>query len=178
MHPSTFSSRFAINLQEDGEAGCDNVAFHFNARQSEDTVVRNTKDGGDWQEEERDIPYFPFNEGKTFLIKIEVASSLYRVYVNGKHFINYGHKMDMDKVHYLYLTDGAEYFYLFILFIMKFLPTYIYTNTYMRQGLGLGKAYHCPLPSVLQFTFIMKINPTMHNNICHIHFIYTIKSTC
>ena len=64
------------------------------------------------------------------------------------------------------------------LFIMKFLPTYIYTNTYMRQGLGLGKAYHCPLPSVLQFTFIMKINPTMHNNICHIHFIYTIKSTC
>ena len=45
------------------------------------------------------------------------------------------------------------------LFIMKFLPTYIYTNTYMRQGSGLGKAYHCPLPSVLQFTFIMKINP-------------------
>ena len=62
--------------------------------------------------------------------------------------------------------------------IMKFLPTYIYINTYMRQGLGLGKAYHCPLPSVLQFTLIMKINPTMNSNICHIHFIYTIKSTC
>ena len=72
--------------------------------------MRNTKDGGDWQEEERDIPYFPFNEGKTFLIKIEVAASLYRVYVNGKHFINYGHKMDMDRVHYLFITDGAEYY--------------------------------------------------------------------
>ena len=70
------------------------------------------------------------------------------------------------------------HFFFFLFFIMKFLPTYIYTNTYMRQGLGLGKAYHCPLPSVLQFTFIKKVNSTMHNNICHIHFIYTIKSTC
>ena len=42
----------------------------------------------------------------------------------------------------------------------------------MRQGLGLGKAYHCPLPSVLQFTFIMKINPTMHNNTRVIYILY------
>ena len=102
--------RFTINLQEDGEHNSDNIAFHFNARQSEDVVVRNTKDGGDWQDEERDIPFFPFNEGKTFLIKIEVAPAILRVYVNGKHFINYKHRIDMERIHYLFVSEGAEYY--------------------------------------------------------------------
>ena len=83
------------------------------------------------------------------------------------HFLRYVSTTSKGSNNYILLKT------LIYIFIMKFLPTYIYTNTYMRQGLGLGKAYHCPLPSVLQFTFIMKINPTMHNNICHIHFIYT-----
>ena len=98
--------RFHINLQEDE----DNVAFHFNPRQQGDLVVRNTKEGGDWQEEERDIPYFPFNEGRTFQIKIEVTSECFRVYVNGRYFLDYVHRMDLHRIRALYLSEGAEYY--------------------------------------------------------------------
>ena len=98
--------RFHINLQEDE----DNVAFHFNPRQQGDLVVRNTKEGGDWQEEERDIPYFPFNEGRTFQIKIEVTSECFRVYVNGRYFLDYAHRMDLHRIRALYLSEGAEYY--------------------------------------------------------------------
>lgn len=100
------AQRFHINLQEDD----DNVAFHFNPRQNGDCVVRNTKEGGSWQNEEREIPYFPFSEGKTFQIKIEVAREEFRVYVNGKHFIDYGHRMDLRRIRYLALSKGAEYY--------------------------------------------------------------------
>ena len=49
-------TRFAINLKcgEDDDA---DIALHFNPRNDDgETVVRNTFQGGAWQEEERDTP--------------------------------------------------------------------------------------------------------------------------
>lgn len=102
--------RFIINLQEDEEGGSDNVAFHFNPRNDGDYVVRNTRVDGSWQHEEREAPYFPFNQGMKFVIKIEVAQDGFRVHVNGRHFIDYEHRMDLGRINYLYLSSGAEYY--------------------------------------------------------------------
>ena len=98
--------RFYINLQEDNN----NVAFHFNPRQRGNLVVRNSQVGGQWQNEERDIPRFPFREGRTFQIKIEVAPEAFIVYVNGRHFIDFKHRMDLARIKYLFLSEGAEYY--------------------------------------------------------------------
>ena len=66
------------------------------------------------------------------------------------------------------IQETEPKFILFIIYYEISANIYIYTNTYMRQGLGLGFAYHCPLPSVLQFILIMKI-------ICHIQNEYATK---
>ena len=58
--------RFAINLQCGQDAESDDIAFHFNPRFSEGEVVRNSREGGEWGEEERDQPYFPFQPEDRF----------------------------------------------------------------------------------------------------------------
>lgn len=53
---SESETRFAINLQC-GESDDADIAFHFNPRNDQgDVVVRNTRRGGAWQNEERDTP--------------------------------------------------------------------------------------------------------------------------
>lgn len=93
----------------EAEGGGD-ILFHFNPRQEDEVVVRNTFSGGEWGEEERDKPHFPFGSGKSFLLRIEIAEDGYRTYVQGKPFINYGHRIDPSKGMFLELSDGAEYY--------------------------------------------------------------------
>ncbi|CAG5125455.1 unnamed protein product, partial [Candidula unifasciata] len=87
--------RFHINLQNDQVEGCD-VAFHFNPRTEAQTVVRNSFSGC-WQQEERNIPYFPFAKGSKFTVRIY-------------YFIEYRHRLPFQNVRYLKLSEGAEYY--------------------------------------------------------------------
>lgn len=102
--------RFAINLQQNPEPCDGEVAFHFNPRPGEQQCVRNSFDGGSWMDEERDQPHFPFDEGRSFTLRIEVAEEGFRTYVNGKPYVNFSHRLDLGNVHYLYLTEGAEFY--------------------------------------------------------------------
>lgn len=61
-------------------------------------------------DEERDQPHFPFDEGRSFTLRIEVADEGFRTYVNGKPYVNFSHRLDLGNVHYLYLTEGAEFY--------------------------------------------------------------------
>jgi hypothetical protein len=72
--------------------------------------VRNSYTNGTWDGEERDQPHFPFAEGKSFTVRIDVTHDRYIVYVGGKHFVEYGHRLDLNRGHYLILADGAEYY--------------------------------------------------------------------
>jgi len=101
-------TRFYLNLQNDNAEGCD-VAFHFNPRLGDESVVRNSFQGA-WQEEELCIPYFPFQNGGKFTIRIVVHEEYYVVLVNGKHFVHYNHRLSYQDVRYLYLSEGAEYY--------------------------------------------------------------------
>lgn len=102
--------RFSINLQNDNTDfnTCD-VAFHFNPRVDEETVVRNSYQDG-WQDEELDIPFFPFYDGAKFTVRIFVGPDNYYVLVNGRGFLTYNHRLSYQDVRYLYLTEGAEYY--------------------------------------------------------------------
>ena len=86
------------------------ILFHFNPRQEDSVVVRNTLSGGEWGGEERDQPNFPFGKGSNFLLRIEVTEDGYHTYVNGKPFINYGHRVDPARGRFLQLGVGAEYY--------------------------------------------------------------------
>lgn len=100
--------RFHINLQNEIEDGCD-VALHFNPRTDSQTVVRNSHQGG-WQQEELDIPYFPFSQGSKFTIRIYVGSNAFVILVNGRYFIEFNHRLSYQAVRYLKLSEGAEYY--------------------------------------------------------------------
>ncbi len=56
-----------------------NIAFHFNPRYKEKTVIRNTMPGFSWGREEKSQPEFPFLPGKHFDIIILVEKEEYKV---------------------------------------------------------------------------------------------------
>uniref|UniRef100_A0AAR2J3V6 Galectin n=1 Tax=Pygocentrus nattereri TaxID=42514 RepID=A0AAR2J3V6_PYGNA len=102
-----FSSiRFAIDICKG-----DDVAFNFNPRFNEDgkqVIVRTTRIRDVWGPEERELPFFPFSPGKPFEIKIFCTSSDYRVEVDGKHLLNYGHRMkQLDQITHLYIQQDV-----------------------------------------------------------------------
>ena len=75
--------RFELNLQCDGDDDAD-IAMHFNPRFEEQVVVRNTRVGGDWQEEEREHESedFPFEKKDTFEISINCRDDKFLVRLN------------------------------------------------------------------------------------------------
>ncbi|BFZ07984.1 hypothetical protein BsWGS_11022 [Bradybaena similaris] len=125
--------RFHINLQNEQAEGCD-VAFHFNPRTAEQTVVRNSYSGG-WQSEERCIPFFPFARGSKFTVRIYVGPESYVVLVNCQYFIEYKHRLPHHKVRYMKLSEGAEYYESTIQN-----PCQVPYNGEFPGGLRMGKA--------------------------------------
>lgn len=59
-----------MNLQTDDGDSPSNVSFHFNPRQNQGEVVRNSMIDGDWGEEEKDSDHFPFGPKANFEIRI------------------------------------------------------------------------------------------------------------
>ncbi|XP_045182938.1 galectin-5-like isoform X2 [Mercenaria mercenaria] len=88
-------SRFTIYIQQGGdrephEIGmCFDARFKFNA--DKHVIVRNHKQGG-WGTEERDIPFFPFHEGKPFSITILFQQNCFKVTVNNTDFLEFSHR--------------------------------------------------------------------------------------
>lgn len=90
--------------------GDGDIVFHFNPRPSERVCARNALVGGVWGAEERWQPYFPFDDGRSFSMKIEVTKEMFKTYVNGRHFVDFSHRIDFRKGKYLILGDGTEYY--------------------------------------------------------------------
>ncbi|XP_041352679.1 32 kDa beta-galactoside-binding lectin-like isoform X2 [Gigantopelta aegis] len=101
------SSGFSLNLKYGDDSESD-IAFHFNPRTTQNEVIRNSF-AGDWQDEEKHQPDFPFWEGRTFQLRIYVTPDEYKVMVNGQDFIDYNHRMPFEQVRFLELNEEAEY---------------------------------------------------------------------
>ncbi|KAE8585818.1 hypothetical protein XENTR_v10021464 [Xenopus tropicalis] len=86
------AERFHINFK----AGSSNdVALHFNPRLTENVVVRNSRLGGSWGQEERNLSYNPFRPGQYFDISIRCGMDRFTVFVNGQHFCDFAHRYSM-----------------------------------------------------------------------------------
>ena len=73
-------SRFAINLQCGPNTNPrDDLALHFNVIMLERVIVRNSLIMGQWGQEERHCPTFPFLPGQGFEIVILADSHHYKV---------------------------------------------------------------------------------------------------
>ncbi|XP_035826037.1 uncharacterized protein LOC101856665 isoform X2 [Aplysia californica] len=109
--PKKEADSFAINLQcgDDPEYGSD-VAFHFNPRFSGEDSIRNTLECGDWGEEEREQPNFPFEPEDRFEINILRLPDAYRVFVNQQLYVDYAHRINPDRVCHLMLTGDCNFF--------------------------------------------------------------------
>ncbi|KAJ8368706.1 hypothetical protein SKAU_G00087340 [Synaphobranchus kaupii] len=83
------ANRFAINFRV---SSCEDIAFHFNPRVSEEVVVRNSCMGGSWGQEEMDVNFNPFQEGQYFDISVRCGNQRFKVFVNGQHMCNFFHR--------------------------------------------------------------------------------------
>lgn len=102
--------RFSINFSATPRMGEGDILFHLNPRPSEGVCIRNALLNGSWGAEEKWQPYFPFDDGRSFSIKIEVTNDAFRTFVNGRPFVDFLHRADFRAGKYLILREGAEYY--------------------------------------------------------------------
>lgn len=91
-------NRFAINLNGAYYGPQqDDIAFHFNPRFPERTIVRNSKQSNKWGGEERG-GVFPFAPNGTHEVAILCLKKCFRVQVDGHHVIDYNHRHNVETV--------------------------------------------------------------------------------
>ncbi|CAL1571044.1 unnamed protein product [Knipowitschia caucasica] len=81
--------RMAINFVV---SKTNDIAFHLNPRVKDRTVVRNSKIGGKWGKEERELKCNPFMEGEYFDMSIRCGNQKFKVFVNGQHALDFSHR--------------------------------------------------------------------------------------
>ena len=102
--PHINAHRFSIDFMKRADAN--DIAFHFNPRFDERTVVRNTLQGGVWGDEERTGPAFPFQPGVNFDMIIRIEGNRFLIAINGQHYIEYYHRaLPLQSVDLLHI-DG------------------------------------------------------------------------
>ena len=80
------------------ENSSSDIAFQFNPRFKEHVVVRNTRLSGVWGKEERLPGVLPLTPGMTFELLFLVQEHSFKVAVNGKHFIEFHHRIPYQSV--------------------------------------------------------------------------------
>uniref|UniRef100_A0A671R1U4 Galectin n=1 Tax=Sinocyclocheilus anshuiensis TaxID=1608454 RepID=A0A671R1U4_9TELE len=91
------ANRFHVNLQCGSHSGAD-IALHFNPRyESSGYVVHNTFQSRCWGSEERKYES-PFPQGQTFTFQILVEQGKYKISTNGRHFMDYRHRIPYTQV--------------------------------------------------------------------------------
>ncbi|XP_043536989.1 galectin-4-like isoform X4 [Chiloscyllium plagiosum] len=83
------------------------IAFHFNIRYDEGTVVCNTLERERWGTEERK-PQMPISTGSYFELIFHVRSYCFQVSVNGSHFLEYSHRISYNRVDTLSISGDVH----------------------------------------------------------------------
>lgn len=92
--PSASPYKFTINLQSGTSTyPPPDIAFHFDVRFFNFTVVRNTRYNNAWAAEEVTVSHFPFQPAVNFDMIIKIESDRYMVAINGQHFMEFRHRL-------------------------------------------------------------------------------------
>uniref|UniRef100_A0A3B5KIR2 Galectin n=1 Tax=Takifugu rubripes TaxID=31033 RepID=A0A3B5KIR2_TAKRU len=101
---------FAINFME---SKSNNIALHINPRVKDKIVVRNTKIGGIWDKEERELIFNPFGPGLFFDMSVTCDNDKFKVSVDGQHLFDYHHKLKpVNIIDKLEIVGDVEFSYI------------------------------------------------------------------
>ncbi|XP_072906674.1 galectin-8 isoform X4 [Hemitrygon akajei] len=103
------SDRFQVDFQcGSSKQPRADIAFHFNPRfQRSEYVVCNTLQREKWGREMKTYE-MPFKKGEPFEIIFFVMVDKFKVAVNGKHFLDYQHRMSLDRVDTLGVSGAVQ----------------------------------------------------------------------
>ncbi|XP_002741329.1 galectin-8-like [Saccoglossus kowalevskii] len=102
-------TRFGVNLQiGHNEDKSHDVAFRFNPRFPANTIICNTRENKTWGDEEKSAPYFPFQASADFEIIILCLNECYKVAVNGRHLLEYRHRIAYQQVNTLHVRGDVR----------------------------------------------------------------------
>uniref|UniRef100_A0A3P9LE85 Galectin n=1 Tax=Oryzias latipes TaxID=8090 RepID=A0A3P9LE85_ORYLA len=128
------ADRMAVNFVASGSG---NTALHLNPRVKAGEVVRNSRIGGDWGKEERQLSTNPFREGQFFDVResaaevssgadapsfsvnppsrcqmsIRCGNQKFKVFVNGEHLFDFAHRMSFYEINMLEIRGDVQIFY-------------------------------------------------------------------
>uniref|UniRef100_A0A3P9HJW3 Galectin n=1 Tax=Oryzias latipes TaxID=8090 RepID=A0A3P9HJW3_ORYLA len=102
------ADRMAVNFVASGSG---NTALHLNPRVKAGEVVRNSRIGGDWGKEERQLSTNPFKEGQFFDMSIRCGNQKFKVFVNGEHLFDFSHRMSFYEINMLEIRGDVQIFY-------------------------------------------------------------------
>ncbi|XP_077065173.1 galectin-9-like [Siphateles boraxobius] len=127
------AGRFHVNLQCGSHSNAD-VALHFNPRyDGVATVVLNTFQNCSWNSEERKSDSFLLHD-QPFILQILVTKETYKISVNGKHFMDYIHRIPFTKVDTITVDQMVE-----LDFIAYQNPVVVPYKAVINGGLQPGK---------------------------------------
>ncbi|XP_043976043.1 galectin-6-like isoform X2 [Gambusia affinis] len=87
------------------------IAFHLNPRVKEGVVVRNTRTGGKWGKEERELSGSPFTEGQYFDMSIRCGNQKFKAFVNGQHLLDFFHRTNFREIDKLEIDGDVQISY-------------------------------------------------------------------
>lgn len=104
--------RFSVNIQDNVADGSD-IALHFDVRinceGNHNEIVRNSRSNDQWGPEERQKPYFPFQPNANFDMMILCEQHCFKVAVDGKHFIEFKHRLQpLDRFRFLGIVGDVK----------------------------------------------------------------------
>ncbi|XP_051717430.1 galectin-9-like [Ctenopharyngodon idella] len=123
------ANRVHVNL----ECG-DDIALHFNPRYDDGPayVVLNTLQKGNWGPERTGDSFLL--QGEPFMLQILVTNQTYKISVNGKHFMDYKHRIPITGVKSMFVNEMVN-----LDFIAYQKPEVVPYKTLFKNGLQPGK---------------------------------------
>ncbi|XP_059574202.1 galectin-7-like [Alligator mississippiensis] len=98
--------RFAVNFSCGEEPNC-NIAFHFNPRFDQNSVVFNSFQNHSWQCEQV-MEGNPFKHGASFLLEFYITDQHFEVVVNKKVFGQFKHRIPLCEVKVLEIKPEVQ----------------------------------------------------------------------
>ncbi|RXN25932.1 galectin-9-like isoform X1 [Labeo rohita] len=102
------ANRLHVNLQCGSDSEAD-IALHVSPRYENGSpnIVYNTYKNGSWGSEQS-TPDSPIIKGKLFAIEILVTKEAYKISANGKHLMDYKHRIPITKVNTISLDQNIK----------------------------------------------------------------------